>query len=659
MQLSRARIKNYRSIKDATVQFGAQTAILGANGSGKSTVIRAIDRFFSNSSAIELDDFYRRDATEPIEIELTFCDLTATQHETFGSRIHNGELRVVRVFEAGKGASKLYGMTLRHEPFETIRQLDGATPKRQAYNLLRGSDPKYASLDAVSNAGQIEEQLEAWEAANGGELALGRDNGQFFGFTNVGMGLLQKAVTFVFIPAVRDASADAVDQKSSVIGRLLELVVKSAVMQRADIVEFQTRASAEFAALTSAENLPELSTLADVLSSGLQNFYLEAGVDLQWRESQGLVVPLPSASVSLTDDGFSSTVDRKGHGLQRAFILTLLHHMAKVTGTPPPADANGAEAELAVIETPTLILGIEEPELYQHPTKQRHFANVLASLSQGGLPGAAGNTQIVFCSHSPLFVSMPRFSEIRIARRVASEPEAPRECVLVASSLEMVADRLAAVYRAAPNTFTAASLLPRLHILGEQLSEGFFAACVVLVEGPGDKAAFYASANLLGARPEAYGIAVLVADGKTSIDRCAIIFSSFGIPTFCLWDCDRGEEHHEHNIVLRRIADPEFQEDAMEPITAIFSRGACFEDSLETTMKAEFGADQFVQYRDAACAEYDMPSNKKSQKSPAVLTKIFELAAAQGAYSPTLLDIVRRVFLMQGVELGPAPEQAQ
>lgn len=32
---------------------------------------------------------------------------------------------------------------------------------------------------------------------------------------------------------------------------------------------------------------------------------------------------------------------------------------------------------------PDLILAIEEPELYQHPTKQRHFARVLDALSSG------------------------------------------------------------------------------------------------------------------------------------------------------------------------------------------------------------------------------------------------------------------------------------
>jgi len=52
--LKRARIKNFRSIRDADVQLGPHIAILGGNGAGKSTVLRAIERFYAPSTTIEL-----------------------------------------------------------------------------------------------------------------------------------------------------------------------------------------------------------------------------------------------------------------------------------------------------------------------------------------------------------------------------------------------------------------------------------------------------------------------------------------------------------------------------------------------------------------------------------------------------------------------------
>src|SRR3546814_9535851 len=70
--------------------------------------------------------------------------------------------------------------------------------------------------------------------------------------------------------------------------------------------------------------------------------------------------------------------------LQRAFIFTLLQHLARTTvpeSDDLQPDVNAGEVAPAVApipaQAPTLILAIEEPELYQHPTKQRHFADVL------------------------------------------------------------------------------------------------------------------------------------------------------------------------------------------------------------------------------------------------------------------------------------------
>ena len=49
MQLERARIKNFRSLRDIEVSFGAHTALIGGNGAGKSSILKAIEKFYSTS----------------------------------------------------------------------------------------------------------------------------------------------------------------------------------------------------------------------------------------------------------------------------------------------------------------------------------------------------------------------------------------------------------------------------------------------------------------------------------------------------------------------------------------------------------------------------------------------------------------------------------
>ena len=47
--------------------------------------------------------------------------------------------------------------------------------------------------------------------------------------------------------------------------------------------------------------------------------------------------------------------------------------------------AEGQAAVVPVHSFPDLVLAIEEPELYQHPSRQRHIAKILLQL-QGKIP---------------------------------------------------------------------------------------------------------------------------------------------------------------------------------------------------------------------------------------------------------------------------------
>ena len=176
------------------------------------------------------------------------------------------------------------------------------------------------------------------EANHPDQLVLLPDDGQFFGFQNNSRGKLQRHPSFVFIPAVREAAADAADGKTSVIGKLLELLVRSQILQRPDVLAFKAQVTEAYQALVSADNMPELGTLAGTLTADLRGLYQDAEVALNWREIGEMPVPLPMADVLLKDDGFGGPVDRQGHGLQRALIFTLLQHLAR-TAVPEANDA--------------------------------------------------------------------------------------------------------------------------------------------------------------------------------------------------------------------------------------------------------------------------------------------------------------------------------
>ena len=658
MRLNRVRVENYRSIEDATMRIGEQTALLGSNGAGKSNFIKAINRFYASDTKMREEDFFDRNFEDPIRITLTFGDLTAEEREKFGSRIHQNELTVTREFSLGGGNQngRFFGQTRQHPRFAEIRQIDGARNRRSAYDELRQEDG-YDDLPAVTNAAQLDAALDEWEAQNPNQLELAQDDGQFLGFANVARGSLTKHTTAVFIPAVRDAAADAIDGKSSVIANLMDLLVKTKIQSGEEFRRFQQRTAEEYGNLISPENLQELGDLSNDLTRTLETYYGDTSVELTWQPADNFSVPLPNADVAIDDDGFTGPVEGKGHGLQRAFVLTILQHLAAAIAEADherefaaadeamPAEEE-PENDLPPYVPPHIILLIEEPEIYQHPTKQRHFARILSELANGTIEGVTPSTQVVFASHSPHFISMERFDDIRIARKIPSENADCKQCTICDGSLSDVASALNAALDLPDGHITAQTLRPRLHTIGTEICEGFFAEFVVLVEGTSDKAAIEATAELLDVSLEAEGIAVLPVEGKTSLAKTILAFREFDIPTFHLFDCDQkanGIEHLDHNHALQRVsvAPPAPLFDAQTYVGADF---ACFENKIEATLRQELTE----QILDTCCETvknaHDVTEHSAAMKSPRLMYEILRLAADQGHRSATLEAMVGAIL---------------
>ena len=273
----------------------------------------------------------------------------------------------------------------------------------------------------------------------------------------------------------------------------MDLVVRSLVQNRPDFKEFRLDADRRYGEIFSPANLSELSGLAGDLTKTLQQYVPESGVDLQWLPTSGLDIPMPHALLKLVEDGYKSEVERAGHGLQRAFIMSLLQNLAVAqaraeafASAPKGNSAAEGAAKSNKIKMPNLILGIEEPELYQHPGRQRHLARILMEISRGQIPGVAERTQVLYCTHSPLFISLDRFNEVRLARKVQGADGQPRRSQLTSRTLDHVAERLWQAGGMKEPKYTGETLQPRLAALFGQVSEGFFASVAVLVEGEGE-----------------------------------------------------------------------------------------------------------------------------------------------------------------------------
>ena len=649
MFIRQVRVKNFRSIMDETLPCDSLTALVGRNGSGKSSFLSALELFYEPSAKVTVEDFYAGDTTAEIEIAVTFSGLDQDAKNLFSAYVDNDLLTVVRVFSEmqGKKSGAYFGTRLQNPDFLCVRNAGGKRDISAKYNEIRSAG-EYSSLPSVRSADEALGNLADWETRNSASCCPLRDDGQFFGFTQVAQGYLGRHTRFIHIPAVRDAQEDATESRGSCVTEIMDLVVRNAFASRKDLADFKQRTQDQFKEIMDPEKFTELNELEHGLSDTLKSYVPSASVLLRWFELPDISVPLPQAQVKLLEDGYESTVERTGHGLQRAFIVTMLQHLVAARGakTTPDDGTGDVTSEYEAQQLPSLLLAIEEPELYQHPSSQRHLASVLLKLATGTIPGVARSTQVVYTTHSPLFVGLERFEQIRVLRKITNADRKPKMTRLKEVDMKMVADELWQAKGSPSGRYTAETLRPRLQaIMTPWMSEGFFADVVVLVEGEDDRAAILGVAKSKKCDFDSLGITVIPCFGKTNLDRPLVIFRQLSVPVYVVWDGDFSENSAtpEGNHYLLRLLDrpeedwPDF----------VGSTCACFKVKLEKTLEDEIGRDLFDQLLSEAQMELGIAKRNQALKNWAVIQQVIENAFLRRKTSNSLDKIVDNIMALK------------
>lgn len=439
---------------------------------------------------------------------------------------------------------------------------------------------------------------------------------------------------------IRDASEDAAEGRGAVISEIMDLVVRSTLAQRKEITEFRERTEKRYKEIFDPSKLTELQNLEKNLSGTLQTYVPDARVNLSWQEGVGIDISMPLANIKLVEDDYPSPVGYTGHGLQRAFILTMLQHLALVEA-PTEHEIEDVEKGSSV-KMPSLIIGIEEPELYQHPNRRRHLSKVLLKLTREGIPGVIKQIQVVYSTHAPLFVDLERFEQIRVFRKERKEKGTPKQTVISHTTFDKVARIIEKASNKPKGTYTGETLRPRLQsLMTPWLNEGFFANLAVLVEGIEDRAVIIGTATAMGYALESKGISVIPCMGKTCLDRPIAVFRSLGIPIYAIWDSDHGRKDAkpEDNHRLLKL----FNQEAEDWPDMVTSRFACFKQSLMHTFKTEIGEKTFNDALNACCSHFGIGKKEYALKNPLVIRHIIQEAKKQGKSSTKLKEIISRI----------------
>jgi len=662
MIIKSVEVKNFRSLREARMDCDNLTAIVGRNGAGKSSFLYAIETFYDIAAPITEEDFFDRDTEASIEIRVTYGDLRDDEKEEFQTYIRDNKLIVTKCIssENGRITQRYYAAALQIPQFAEIRAIPGKRERISAWNELVDSGKLLDLGTRVRTADEIERLMTEYEA-NHPELRKPVEReAQFFGAKTFGGGKLDKFTKYVLVPAVHEASEE-VSGKKGAIYQILDMIVLRKINARKDIQEFKSELEERVKKLYSSENLTELPELGASISKTLEKFAPGSKLNLGWDELKPPDVRLPAAKATLIEDTFEGEISHKGHGLQRALIVTLLQHLAMVVPVEPTSEELVQE-ETVVLEPkalessrgPDLILAIEEPELYLHPSRCRYLANLLLQLAERAEVGLGASNQIIYTSHSPYFVDLHRFDQIRLVRKVPSPDSLAPQSVVTRFSLSQAARKLAEVCNADPADFTRDSFRARaMPVMNTIVNEGFFADVVVVVEGLSEVSTLWKLQEIMKKNWPELGIVVVPAGGKNNIDRPTVIFQGLSIPTYFIFDADSdliGKGKKEEDAKNRNHRYLSLAGASIEnfPDTQVHETWAVFKQNLEGILKGTLGNETFqvIQKQVASELGYDDPD--RVSKNIEGAARLIELVYEKEYRIPTLENIIEKVTQLSG-----------
>lgn len=601
MRIESIRIKNFRAFADETIQLNDYTCLVGANGAGKSTVPCALNVFFRETddaatdlTELDAEDFHRKNTDEPVIITVTFADLNTEAQEEFSDYFRQGKLIVSAIAKFDPVTKKApvlqYGQRLGMDAFRKYFEALGDGEKVATLKVLYGELqekhelPKALTKDAMTTA------LREYEAARPEDCAPQLSEDQFYGFSRGG-DRLSKFIQWVYVPAVKDASGEQLEARNTALGKLLARTVRAQSDFGDDVTALQVEMTERYQELLE-KNQHILGTLSESLRQRLTEWaHPDAKVKLEWRQDERSVrVEEPFARLVAGEGEFEGEISRFGHGLQRSYLLALLHVLATTNDE----------------SAPRLILGCEEPELYQHPPQARHLASVLQTLS-------GRNAQVLITTHSPTFVSGEGFENVRMVRK---NSETKASAVRHQSFSELAA-KIAAATGEVPKR--PEGTLAKIHqALQPALNEMFFTSRLILVEGLEDGAYVSAALHLAG-KWDAFrslGGHIVPTNKKSEMLQPMLIAKHLGIPTFAIFDADTDTpdkngshaKHKKDNLALLKGAGMGAADSW--PAATLWAKGlVMWPSNIGAIVKAEIGEAEWQAFSAKADSLYGQAGN--------------------------------------------------
>lgn len=539
MKIKSIRIENFRSFLDETINLNRYSCFVGPNGVGKSSILAALNVFFREQASSTTDvvrltdeDYFNKITSNPIRITVTFDDLSTSAQAELAAYVRQNELVVTveAVFDpnCGFGETRHFGQRMGmaefHQFFDAEKTGARVAELNTIFERLREQFPDLPnprSKDDKINA------LHNYESTHSERCILIPSEDNFYGINSTGK--LSAFAQWVFVPAVKDAAEEGQESRNTALGKLITRAVRTRVNFDTELETLKSSTLTSYRELLQ-RNQASLTDLSDALQRRLQFWaHPNVRVGMEWLSDPNKAVMLqqPIAGIKTGEGGFLGSLSRMGHGLQRSYLLALLQELA---GSDIP-------------DSPTLILGCEEPELYQHPPQARYLADVLSELSKG-------NNQIIVTTHSPLFVNGDGFEHTRLVRRTNAQAGTNVRGL----TYQNLCARIRGAMGENPQRQNEGLIAKIRQALQPGIAEMFFARVPILVEGLEDISYITTQLHLSGLWVDfrRSGCHLISTNGKNNLVQSLAIAIELGMPVFTMFDADDNIVREDQRVKHQR-----------------------------------------------------------------------------------------------------------
>jgi len=450
---------------------------------------------FLSGSAREVcsEVFFNRETKEPIRLTATFEDLSSQESEKLSPWMVEKSLTVQKEYSVdndGKVTLDYYALMRVPEDAWLGEDFEDYNDRTVVSQLpIVEYLPKSGRISREAYNDAIKKYIETNKGSVRFRTELRKNPA---GFKGVLDGYLPE---LHLVPAVRDVTDETkASTESTLLGRLVALVVERIAQNNPSFQ--QMKASLESVKVmiegTTPENkMPEIRELEERITRELPLWDVDVKI--------GIEAPDPKSVFALgtkmvVDDGLSTDISQKGHGLQRALLFALMRIWAQVIREQSTDQRQRCN-----------IFAFEEPELFLHPQICRLTYDALKKISEVD--------QVLLCSHSPHFVSLEDYKNIVVVRK-ESQQEGTK------------------AYRVRQDLFEADFEQKRhfnmIQFFNPDRNELFFSRKVVLTEGATEKALFPLLAKRIGVFD--HRVSIIDCNSKFNLSLYVKVLNAFRLP---------------------------------------------------------------------------------------------------------------------------------